>query len=166
MLRTQDRVNSREDSAELTALHAFEKLNSWRVQQVSEMVSADVESITNSMNIYNNVSLTPEILETLLKKGYSLEKTHCERHINKNWEYVHILSLVDNQQEKTWTYIELRCKPFIDSDENMIYMKVWNYDLDINKENIINKQLISVSPYVYLSNKWNYTARWSWIQSM
>jgi hypothetical protein len=36
------------------------------------------------MNIYNNTPLTPEILETLLSNGYSLERTDCERHQNIN----------------------------------------------------------------------------------
>lgn len=166
MLTIQDRVSSREDSAELLALKALEELNSWKIRQVSEIVSADVNSITNSMNIYNNVALSPEILETLLVSGFSLEKTHCERHINKNWEYVHVLSLLDMQQEKTWTYVELRCKPHITSEENMVYMKTWNNKLEINKDNIINQQLFSVSPYVYLSDKWNETASWSWTQSI
>jgi hypothetical protein len=35
------------------------------------------------MNLHNNIPLTPQILETVLADGYTLQKTDCERHVNR-----------------------------------------------------------------------------------
>jgi hypothetical protein len=119
----------------------------------------------NNMNVYNNIPLTPEILETVLADGYTLQRTDCERHVNKHWEYVHVLSLIDQENEHT-TYVELRCKPHINNGENPVYIKSWDHELDVSKKSNINQQLLIESPYVYLANKWNETSRWSWVQSI
>lgn len=162
MISTKTRPN---ESEETLVLQQMQKLNSWNLRSLDDDISNKVDLLMNTMNTYNNSSLTPEILETLLFDWHMLEKTDCERHINTNWEYVHVLSLLDNNEDFV-TYIELRCKPNISWDENKVYMKSWKNKLEISNQSIVNQQLITVSPYVYLSNEWNQTARWSWVQSI
>lgn len=161
MITAEHNLREPED---ISVLQHMQKINSWNIRNLDDDISNKVDLLINSMNSYNNTSLTPEILETLLSDWHVLEQTNCERHINTHWEYVHVLSLLDNDKEFV-TYIELRCKPNVNSDENKVYMKLWKNKLEVNNQSLINKQLISVSPYVYLANKWNETARWSWVQS-
>lgn len=139
-------------------LKALEKLNTW----VREITQESVIELLESMNIYNNSPITPEILEDLINKWYSLEKTDCERHVNKHWEYVHVLALIDENSQHVG-YIELRCKPRVSLNENEMYIKSWWEKLEIDRESNTRKNVIQVSKYVYLPNEWNKTFRWSWV---
>jgi hypothetical protein len=91
-----------------------------------------------------------------------LERTDCERHQNINWEYVHVLSLVDQNWDSE-TYIELKCKPHISKWENRIQMYSWTNQYEIESMWLVEKTLLQVSPYVYLANKWDETYRGSWV---
>ena len=115
-------------------LKALEKLNTW----VREITQESVIKLLESMNVYNNSHITPKILEDLINKWYSLEKTDCERHVNKHWEYVHVLALID-ENSKHVSYIELRCKPRVSLNENEMYIKSWWEKLEIEKESNTRK---------------------------
>lgn len=151
-------------SEETLVLQQMQQINSWKLRSLDDRISDKVNTLISSMNMHNNIPLTPEMLETVLADGYVLEKTDCERHVNKNWEYVHVLSLLNNEKIHT-TYVELRCRPHINNWDNPVYIKSWKHELDIPKNSNINTQLSNISPYVYLSNKWDISARWSWVQS-
>lgn len=162
MISTQTRPSV---SEEALALKQMQKINSWEIRTLDNKISNKVNTLISSMNMYNNIPLTPQMLETVLADGYTLQRTDCERHVNTKWEYVHVLSLL-NQEKTHISYVELRCKPHINKNDNPVYIKSWNHELDIPNQSNIIEQLLVESPYVYLANKWNETARWSWIQSI
>lgn len=153
------------ESEEALVLKQMQRINSWEIRSLDDEISNKVNTLITNMNLHNDMPLTPEILETVLADGYTLQKTDCERHVNTQWEYVHVLSLL-NQEKTHISYVELRCKPHINKNDNPVYIKSWNHQLDIPNKSNINEQLLAESPYVYLANKWNETYRGSWVQSI
>ena len=144
--------------SDLEALKDLERLN----RSPIEITQKNVVDLLEWMNQYDNAPITPVILEAVLLGDYSLTHTNCDKHPNKHWEYVHVLSLL-NESNQHVTYIELRCKPHVKANDNRIYMKSWGQNFDIEHMWIIEQELLKVSTFVYLPNKGNETLRGSWV---
>jgi hypothetical protein len=78
-------IENQEAQQTTNALKELQHMNSLHTRSLGDKVSTQVQQIIDSMNIFDNTLITPDILETLIiKNKYSLQATDCERHINKN----------------------------------------------------------------------------------